>query len=223
MARTLGTTMAAAVAVLLALTGCSGDDGGTDRGVPAATSTTTSDARVIAPGRPGETPDVIEPGEEFEIVEGGYSETDVRYVEQMIPHHRQAVEMAELAQDRAQDDQVILLADRIVAGQGPEIAFLEDWLTQRGLPVPPADAGHDHGDLPGMITPLQLEQLSNTSGAEFDELFLTYMSQHHAGAIEMATAALSGGMDQLAIESATDVSVTQGIEIDRMREILDSL
>ncbi|TDD68221.1 DUF305 domain-containing protein [Jiangella aurantiaca] len=217
---TPGTTAAAAAALaLLTLAGCSG--GGTDRGIAASTTTATSDTRVIAPGRPGETADVIEPGEEIEIVEGGYSEVDIRFVEQMIPHHRQALEMAELAADRAQDERVLLVADRITAAQGPEITVLENWLEQRGLPVPPADATHDHG-LPGMITPLQLEQLTNASGAEFDELFLTYMSQHHAGAIEMAAAALSG-TDQLALELATDVSVTQGVEIDRMREILDSL
>ncbi|WP_157987950.1 DUF305 domain-containing protein [Jiangella endophytica] len=219
---TLGTTTAAALAALLALAGCSGDDGGTDRGAPATTSTATADTRVIQPGRPGETADVIEPGEEIEVVEGGYSETDVRFVEQMIPHHRQALAMAELAPDRAQDERVLLVADRVIAAQGPEIAALEAWLTQRDLPLPPAGTEHDHG-LPGMITPLQLEQLGNTEGAEFDELFLTYMSQHHAGAIDMAVAALGGGVDQLAIEMATDVSVTQGVEIDRMREILDSL
>ncbi len=215
------TTAAAATVALLALTGCGGDSD-TGRGVPASTTTATSDTRVIEPGRPGETANVIEPGEDIEIVEGGYNETDVRFVEQMIPHHRQALAMAELAPDRAQDERVLLVADRILAGQGPEILTLEAWLEQRDLPVPPADTEHDHG-LPGMITPLQLEQLGNTEGAEFDELFLTYMSQHHAGAIEMAEAALAGGMDQPALELATDVSVTQGIEIDRMSELLDSL
>ncbi|TDC51729.1 DUF305 domain-containing protein [Jiangella ureilytica] len=218
---TIGLTTTAVAAALLALAGCSGDDG-TDRGVPATTTTATSDTRVVAPGRPGETAATIEPGEGIEITEGGYTETDVRFVEQMIPHHRQALEMAELAADRAQDERVILVADRIMAGQGPEITALENWLEQRGLPVPAPDATHDHA-LPGMISPLQLDQLANASGAEFDELFLTYMSQHHAGAVDMAAAALAGGTDQLAIDMATDVSVTQGIEIDRMREILDSL
>jgi uncharacterized protein (DUF305 family) len=220
----IGTTTTAVAAALLAaaaLGGCSGD-GGTDRGVPAATTTETSDTRVIAPGRPGETAATIEPGEGIEVTEGGYNETDVRFVEQMIPHHRQALAMAELAPDRAQDERVLLVAERILAVQGGEIGVLEDWLTERGLPVPAADTQHDHA-LPGMITPLQLEQLTNADGAEFDELFLTYMSQHHAGAIEMATAALGGGTDQYAIEMATDVSVTQSVEIDRMREILDSL
>lgn len=212
---------AVAAIVLLAAAGCGGDDG-TDRGVPATTTTATADTRVVAPGAPGETADVIEPGEEFEVTEGGYSELDVRFVEQMIPHHRQALELAELAPDRAQDERVLLVADRIVAGQGPEITALENWLAQRGLPVPAADAAHDHA-LPGMITQLQLDQLANTTGAEFDELFLTYMSQHHAGAVEMAEPVIVGGTDQLAIELANDVSVTQSAEIGRMREILDSL
>ncbi|PZF81625.1 DUF305 domain-containing protein [Jiangella anatolica] len=215
------TTAAAATVALLVLAGCGGHDD-TGRGAPASTTTATSDTRVIEPGRPGETANVIEPGEEIEIVEGGYNETDVRFVEQMIPHHRQALAMAELAPDRAQDERVLLVADRILAGQRPEIVALEAWLTQRDLPLPPSNTEHDHG-LPGMITPLQLEQLGNASGAEFDELFLTYMSQHHAGAIEMADAALAGGLDLLAVEMATDVSVTQGVEIDRMREILDTL
>ncbi|SEE40910.1 DUF305 domain-containing protein [Jiangella alba] len=218
---TLGTTTAAAVAALLTLAGCSGDDD-TGRGAAPSTSTVTADSRVIQPGRPGETADVVEPGEDLEIVEGGHSETDVRFVEQMIPHHRQAVTMAELAADRAQDERVLLVADRVMAAQGPEIAVLENWLTERDLPVPAESADHDHG-LPGMITPLQLEQLGNTSGAEFDELFLTYMSQHHAGAIDMAAAELNSGSNTLVLELAGDVSVEQGIEIDRMREILDSL
>lgn len=218
---TLGTTTAAAVAALLTLAGCSGDDD-TGRGAAPSTSTVTADSRVIQPGRPGETADVIEPGEDIEIVDGGHSETDVRFVEQMIPHHRQAVTMAELAVDRAQDERVLLVADRIIAAQGPEIAVLESWLTERDLPVPAEGAEHDHG-LPGMITPLQLEQLGNTSGAEFDQLFLTYMSQHHAGAIDMAAAELNTGTNSRVLELAGDVSVEQGIEIDRMREILDSL
>lgn len=216
------TTAAAAAVVLLALAGCGGDDGGTGRSVPASTTTATAETRVIQPGRPGETAEVVEPGEEIEIVEGGYNETDVRFVEQMIPHHRQALEMAELAPERAQDERVLLVADRILAAQSPEITVLEGWLTDRDLPVPPGDAQHDHGAA-GMIGPLQLEQLSNSEGAEFDELFLTYMSQHHAGAVEMAAAALDGGTDQQVLELAADVSVTQGVEIDRMREILDTL
>jgi uncharacterized protein (DUF305 family) len=216
---TIALTMTAAA--LLALAGCS-DDGGTDRGAPATTTTATSDARVVAPGRPGETAAVIEPGEGIEVTEGGYSELDVRFVEQMIPHHRQALELAGLAAGRAEDERVLLVADRILAGQGAEITALENWLVQRDLAVPAADTTHDHA-LPGMVTPLQLEQLANTDGTEFDELFLTYMSQHHAGAIEMSAPVIEGGTDQIAMEIATDVSVTQGIEIDRMREILDSL
>lgn len=213
--------LAAAAGILATLAGCSASDTGTDRGVAAATSTATSDSRVIAPGRPGETAEVIEPGEPFEIVEGGYSETDVRFVEQMIPHHRQAVEMAELALERAGDEQVRLLAERIAAGQGPEIIALEAWLTQRGLPVPPENAEHDHS-LPGMISPFQLDQLRDASGPEFDELFLTYMSQHHQGALDMAAAAVANGTDQLALEMAVDVDVTQSAEIVRMRELLDA-
>ncbi|TDE00413.1 DUF305 domain-containing protein [Jiangella asiatica] len=217
-----GAAFAAATA-LAVMTGCGGSDDSADRGVAPSTSTATSDARVIVPGRPGETAEVIEPGESFEIIEGGYSETDVRFVEQMIPHHRQAVAMAQLAPERAEDERVLLVADRIAAGQSPEILALEAWLTQRDLPVPAETDGHDHGDLPGMITPFQLEQLRDASGAEFDELFLTYMSQHHAGALEMADAEVAGGTDQTAVEMATDVNATQSAEIARMREILDSL
>lgn len=208
-----------------ALSACGAQAETVDRGVPASTSTATSQSRVVIPGAPGESAEVIEPGESFEITEDGYSELDIRFVEQMIPHHQQAIDMAHLAPDRADDERVLAFAERVAASQHPEITALEAWLKQRGLPVPERAAGdgHSHGDMPGMVSPFQMQLLEDASGREFDELFLTYMSNHHAGAIEMAQPVVTNGVDAIAIEMANDVSVTQAAEIERMRAILDDL
>jgi uncharacterized protein (DUF305 family) len=222
--RSLVNRALAGAAAVLVVTGCSNSAAQTaDRGVEPTTSTATADSRVVIPGEPGDPATVVEPGEPVDVTDEGYSEIDVRFVEQMIPHHRQAIEMAELAPDRASDDRVLLLAERIAAAQQPEIVSLEGWLEARDLPLPDpeASAGHGHGDMPGMISPLQMSTLEESSGAAFDELFLTFMIAHHEGAIEMAAPVAVDGVDILAREMAADVGVTQQTEIIRMREILD--
>lgn len=217
----------AAVAVAALLAGCGAqDDADADgRGVAPATTTATSQSRVVAPGRPGETAEVIEPGEPFEVTGDGYNEVDISFVEHMIPHHRQALKMAELAPHRASHERVLRLAERVNAAQAPELVAMEGWLTQRGLPVPEESTGgeHSHGSMPGMVTPFQMQLLEDSEGREFDELFLVYMSNHHAGAVDMAEPVALGGVDTIAIEMAADISVTQSAEIDRMRDILDDL
>lgn len=221
-----GVTLAA-LAVAALLTGCAsqGDSAADGRGAAPTTTTATSQSRVVAPGRPGETAEVIEPGEPFEVTGGGHNEVDISFVEHMIPHHRQALKMAELAPDRASDSRVLALAERVMAAQGPELVALEGWLTQRGLPVPEESTGgeHSHGSMPGMVTPFQMQLLEDSEGREFDELFLVYMGNHHAGAVGMAEPVALGGLDTVAIEVAADISVTQSAEINRMRDILDDL
>jgi uncharacterized protein (DUF305 family) len=138
----------------------------------------------------------------------------------MIPHHRQAVEMAALAPDRAADARIRAVADRIRAAQGPEIGLLRGWLSARGLPaeVP----GHDHGTMHGMQSPEALRQLAAARGAEFDRLFVRMMTAHHEGAVTMATDLLKVGTDQTMQEFANSVATEQSVEIDRMRELVAS-
>ena len=156
------------VALALALTGCSSgepEDATASRGVEPTAETFTADSKVIIPGRPGEEPRVVEPGETGEALGAGYSEAEVLFMEQMIPHHAQALEMAELAVERAEVEQFKVFAERIAISQGPEIEVMQTWLTDRGLPVPEVEPTSEHGPhsshagMPGMVTPAQMEIL----------------------------------------------------------------
>ena len=145
---------------------------------------------------------------------------DVWFVRMMIPHHAQALEMAELAPDRAADPDIRALADRIRASQGPEIGMMRGWLQNRGLS---AEAeGHDHGTMRGMQSPEAMRQLAAARGADFDRLFVRMMTEHHQGAIEMATNLLKVGADLTLNEFANSVATEQTVEIDRMRNVLAS-
>jgi uncharacterized protein (DUF305 family) len=176
---------------------------------------------VIVPGRPGE-PAVTRAGSEVRRDPSpGYNDSDVWFVRAMIPHHNQALEMAALAPQRAGGPAVRALAERIRASQGPEVGMLRGWLATRGLPVD--GAGHDHGGgtMRGMQSPAAMRQLAEARGAEFDRLFVTMMTDHHRGAIAMATDLLRVGADLTLSEFANAVAVEQNVEIDRMRALLD--
>jgi uncharacterized protein (DUF305 family) len=183
-------------------------------------SSTVDAPPVIVPGRPGE-PAATRPGQEVRNAEPPrYNSLDVWFVRMMIPHHQQAVEMAALAPDRAADPRVRAVADRIRAAQGPEIGVLRGWLGTRGLPaeVP----GHDHGTMRGMQSPEAIRQLAATRGAEFDRRFVRMMTEHHQGAVAMATDLLSVGADQTMQEFANAVATEQSAEIARMHDLLAS-
>jgi uncharacterized protein (DUF305 family) len=135
----------------------------------------------------------------------------------MIEHHTQALEMTELAPDRAESSQVKALADRISAAQGPEIATMKAWLKEHGKAA--KSDGHDHASMPGMATEAQLKKLSAAKGKAFDELFLTLMITHHAGAITMATDVKAQGNNIRIEEMADDVVAQQTSEINRMRDM----
>ena len=121
-------------------------------------------------------------------------------------------------------DLIEALADRIAAGQGPEMQVLQAWLEQRGLPVPEADAEHGgHGSgMQGMATGEQMTRLLAAEGEQFDRLFLTMMVDHHEGALAMADR-LGGGTHPLVMDMVKDVASTQSVEISRMQEVLGDL
>lgn len=176
---------------------------------------------VVVPGRPGEPAQVLSGSEAAQRrTPVPVSPADVEFVEAMIPHHRQALDMAGLAADRAADPQVRGLAARIDAVQGPEIAVMEAWLARQELYT----GDHHGGDMdgmdvlhPGMLTPAQLDELAAADGPAFDRLFVALMTAHHEGAITMARAVGVAGTDITVGEIAQDVVVTQTAEIDRMR------
>ncbi|MFC3502256.1 DUF305 domain-containing protein [Micromonospora krabiensis] len=201
-----------------------GDDGGgTARPVAAPTASATAspvptDATVIMPGRPGESATSRAAGEITDTGAVPHNYMDVWFVRMMIPHHAQALQMAELAPDRAADPDIRAIAARIRASQGPEMGFMRGWLQNRNLPA--EVEGHDHGTMRGMQTPEALARLAAARGADFDRLFVQMMTAHHQGAIELATDLLTVGADQTLNEFANSVATEQTVEIGRMHELL---
>ncbi|MFJ2032372.1 DUF305 domain-containing protein [Streptosporangium sp. NPDC087985] len=201
------------VVAALSLSACS-----TAPAQPLAQST----APILAPGRPGEPARTISPSEAATAVPAPTANAvDVKYMRDMISHHRQAIDMAVLAPTRAGSDTLKSLASRIKDAQGPEIQYMTTWLQQQGQKAP----GHhaDHAGMPGMATPAQMEALRAASGKEFDQLFLTLMSAHHQGALTMSEEVLIGGSHIKVEELANDVTATQSAEIRRMQEMLAEL
>ncbi|MFF5217359.1 DUF305 domain-containing protein [Micromonospora sp. NPDC000442] len=181
-------------------------------GIPDAT------APVLMPGRPGEPARSLPANEMSARPRPPHNNADVRFVTMMIPHHEQALVMARLAPERGENPQLKIIADRILAAQGPEIKVLEAWLADRGLD---RDSGGDHRHgMSGMQSAEALNRLTAARGAEFDRMFVDMMTDHHQGAIDMGKEALTLGSDVTVNELAGSVVVEQGVEINRMRQAL---
>lgn len=158
---------------------------------------------------------------------------DVAFMSGMIGHHAQALIMSGLAPDNGAGPQVRTLAARIINAQKDEIAVMQTWLRDRDQPVPEVDAGghmtsHDGHDMhmPGMLSPEQLQELRDATGENFDRLFLTYMIQHHNGAVTMVHelfATDGAAQDDLAFKLASDIQVDQITEVARMQSMLDAM
>lgn len=152
-----------------------------------------------------------------------HNDADVAFAQGMIPHHRQAVEMAQMAAARAESDAVLDLAARIEAAQAPEIEELTGWLESWGEQVPTgSDMGMPgHGDSGmGMMSPDDMNALEGAMGADFDQMFLEMMIVHHEGAIEMAETQIADGEYPDAIALAQRIVDAQQGEIDEMNSIL---
>lgn len=158
----------------------------------------------------------------------GHNDADVMFAQQMIPHHQQAVEMAELAESRAESQEVKDLAADIEAAQGPEIETMTGWLEEWDEDVPAEGmSGMDHSDMSsdemtGMMSAEDMTSLENANGAEFDQMFLTMMIEHHEGAIEMAQSEQADGEFPDATALAEDIETAQAEEIQTMRALLES-
>jgi uncharacterized protein (DUF305 family) len=176
---------------------------------------------VLVPGKPGEANRTLSAQEAAQqrADDDTPNSADVDYARMMITHHTQALEMTELAPDRAESTQVKKLAERIAAAQEPEIGVMKAWLEEHGKREKD-EGGHEHGAMPGMATETQLKNLRAARGKAFDELFLTLMITHHEGAITMATDAKSQGNNVKIEEMADDVIAQQTSEITRMRQML---
>lgn len=206
-----GTAILAALAALT-LGGCDADAD------PKSASATGPS--VLVPGKPGEANRTLsaQDAEEQRADDDTPNSADVAYARMMIAHHAQALELTELAPQRAESAQLKALAERISAAQGPEIEAMRAWLKEYGQSEK-SDA-HAHARMPGMATGAQLEKLRAAKGRAFDELFLTLMITHHEGAITMATDVKGQGNNVRIEEMADDVVAQQTSEINRMRNML---
>jgi uncharacterized protein (DUF305 family) len=207
--RTL-TRRAALVAVTaaagLVLAACGGGDGGHGgHGTPSASAGSTAEADATA---------------------GSHNAQDVAFAQGMIPHHRQALEMARLATDRAGSAEVKDLAGRIEKAQDPEIRTMSGWLESWGEEVPPETPGtdhsahSDHSDMPGMMSEKDMAELEKASGKAFDTMFLTMMVEHHEGAVEMARTEKTKGRYGPATKLADTIAAAQTEEIAEMNKLL---
>jgi uncharacterized protein (DUF305 family)/photosystem II stability/assembly factor-like uncharacterized protein len=155
----------------------------------------------------------------------GYSEADVRFMQDMIGHHEQAIAMARLAVVNGAGEEVRRLAVKMEISQRDEIALMESWLRERGQVVPDQEYRRTKR-MPGMLSAEQMAELERARGEEFDRLFLRYMIQHHNGALEMVAmlfAAPGAGQDPDVFRFATDVDVDQRAEIALMQGLLEQL
>ena len=149
------------------------------------------------------------------------NDADVHFMSGMIQHHEQAVIIGRWAVTHGASDAVRRLSERIVVAQQDEIALMRTWLADRGA------HGMDHAMMmPGMLTPQQLAQLDSARGREFDKLFLTFMIQHHYGAVAMVEklfGSYGAAQDETVFRFASDVFADQTTEIDRMQSMLANL
>jgi uncharacterized protein (DUF305 family) len=160
---------------------------------------------------------------------------DAQFMQGMIHHHAQAIIMAGWSKTHGANPAVQTLSQRITVSQTDEIKMMQLWLGERGQDVPEATAtgmkmnmgGMEHTMLmPGMLTAEQMAKLEAARGTEFDRLFLTYMIQHHEGALTMVNNLLAthgGGVDDFVYKIASDTFADQGSEIDRMHRMLDAM
>jgi uncharacterized protein (DUF305 family) len=162
-----------------------------------------------------------------------YAQADVEFMQGMIGHHAQALEMTTLVASRTQNESIHLLAQRIEISQRDEIRRMQTWLRDRGQAVPdPHTSPMHHGSeghetlMPGMLTPEQMAQLGAARDAEFDALFLRLMIQHHEGALSMVKTLFSSpgaAQETATFRYASDVDSDQRIEIERMRKMLSAM
>ncbi|MCB1669796.1 MAG: DUF305 domain-containing protein [Pseudomonadales bacterium] len=191
------------------------------------TAESFAQAPIIQPGPPGQPGQIISPEAASNLAHIEFTDADIRFLRGMISHHTQAMEMSALAPSRSSREEVQLLADRINLSQQDEIDMMQGWLEDRGLQAPTTEAHHapDFELMPGMVSPEQFAELEQSSGPQFDRLYLQYMIEHHNGALEMVENLLDqygSAQDPVLYAFASDVTADQSAEIERMDTLLAS-
>jgi uncharacterized protein (DUF305 family) len=189
------------------------------------TTGTASGPHIVQPGAPGEPSRVITADKAVDLSKVQHTVADVRFMQGMIHHHAQALDMTALLTSRTSRDDLRKLALRIEVSQADEIKMMQRWLEVRGQEVPGPHAHHAPGAtlMPGMLTAEEMRRLSEAKGAEFDRLFLELMIHHHEGALIMVQelfSTASAGQEADIFAFASDVDADQRMEIDRMRGML---
>jgi uncharacterized protein (DUF305 family) len=180
---------------------------------------------IVQPGAPGEPSRVIDARQAADLSQIKHTAAEIRFMQGMIGHHIQALEMTRLLASRTSRPDMQLLAKRIEISQADEIEMMREWLKSRGeaLPDPHAHHGPNATLMPGMLTAAEMQQLADAKGAEFDRLFLASMIRHHEGALVMVDELFStpGALQQSdTFAFASDVDADQRMEIARMSAML---
>jgi uncharacterized protein (DUF305 family) len=197
-------------------------------GASCRTAGGASDAPIVQPGPPGQDTKVISVEKAVDLSRVGHTPADVRFMQEMIGHHGQALEMTALIPSRTSREEMKQLGQRIEISQADEIKMMQTWLKDRGQTAPDVHAHHAHGAklMPGMLTPEEMKRLSDAKGVEFDRLFLEGMIKHHEGALTMVKDLFDNngaGQESEVFAFVADVEADQQMEIDRMFAMLKEL
>jgi len=197
-------------------------------GTAPATAADAAPPPIVQPGAPGEASRVITAEKASDLSRVQYVGADIKFMQGMIGHHAQALEMVELLKTHSASDDMKKLALRIELSQDDEIKMMQAWLSARGQQVPNRNAMHMHGAtlMPGMLSPDEMKQLADAKGAEFDRLFLQGMIKHHGGALTMVADLLASpgaAQESEVFAFVSDVEADQRMEIDRMGAMLSHL
>jgi uncharacterized protein (DUF305 family) len=188
----------------------------------------SKDPPLVQPGAPGEGSRTLTARQAVDLSRVRHTPADVRFMQGMLGHHAQAIEMTELLRTRTDREDMRLMARRIELSQADEITMMRRWLQRRGEQVPAEHAHHAPGAtlMPGMLSAEEMGRLSAATGVTFDRLFLELMIKHHDGALTMVQdlfASPGAGQEAEIFTFASDVDADQRIEIDRMSAMLSEL
>ncbi len=183
---------------------------------------------IVQPGAPGEPSRLISGAEASDLAGIRFTDADVKFMQGMISHHAQAIEMINLLASRSGRDLMQRLARRIELSQEDEIVMMQEWLSSRGQAVTERDAHHAPGrePMPGMLTEREMGRLEQAQAGEFDQLFLELMIKHHHGALTMVDTLLAqrgAAQDSQLFAFTSDITSDQTMEIDRMDAMLADL
>jgi uncharacterized protein (DUF305 family) len=189
---------------------------------------TAAQVPIVQPGAPGSPSRVISAAEASDLSKVSHTAADIAFMQGMLGHHAQALEMTALRPTRSRREDLRLLALRIELSQADEIKMMERWLKDRGAPLPDPHAQHTGTMklMPGMLTTEEMARLAAANGDAFDRLFLEFMIKHHQGAVQMVEGlfATSGaGQESSVFAFASDVVDDQQAEMSRMAALLKEL